>query len=394
MDVIKLLKSKRGFAESRHKTALRVLQRHTSAFLAASFLAVLTVQAALLSGCAPEQEPEELIVVDQTEAESVYTLAIAERGDVIKTRDVSCSYKQLEEQDVSFAVSGKRVSEVCVSLDDVVEKGQVLARLGDNGASDRIDELEYQIARNRLLLAHSRENEQGEIEAIRLQYEYRSGRTEAEAQAANESMEAVRQRYGYEQEDLADAISLDSLELESLKKETADSQIYAEIDGTVSWIASNLEGSTSVKDTPVIRIVDGSECLFTVLDIEQADIFHEGEPVDLRISVGPARGDYKLLPWQMDTWESEGRLLFTFAEEYGVTVEMDTSGTITVVTDKREDVLHVPPRAVHTADGKSFVYCLGEDGMREIRWVETGLHGDDSTEIISGLAEGETVILR
>ena len=68
MDVIKLLKSKRGFAESRHKTALRVLQRHTSVFLAASFLTVLTFQAALLSGCAPEQETEELIVVDQTEA--------------------------------------------------------------------------------------------------------------------------------------------------------------------------------------------------------------------------------------------------------------------------------------------------------------------------------------
>ena len=394
MDVINLLRSIRGLEKSRHMTALQALPKNTSAIMAAAFLAVLAVQTSLLSGCAPAEEPDELIVVEQTEEESVYTLAIAERGDVISTRDVSCSYKQQVEQDVSFAVSGKRVSEVCVSLDDMVTKGQVLARLGDNGAGDRMEELEYQIARNRLLLTHSRANEQGELEAAELQYQYRSGHSEAEAQAASESKEAIRQRYAYEQEDLEDAISLDSLELETLEKEAADSQVCAEIDGTVSWIASNLEGSTSVKDTPVIRIVDGSECLFTVSDMAQADIFHEGEPVDLRISVGPARGDYRLLPWQMDSWESEGRLLFTFAEEYGITVEMGTSGTITVVTDKREDVLHVPPRAVHTADGKSFVYCLGEDGMREIRWVETGLHGDDGTEIVSGLAEGERVILR
>lgn len=394
MNVIRLLKMKQGFAESRRRTALRALAGNTSTALAAAFLAVFIAPGALLTACSPVQEPEELIVVDQTEEESVYTLALAERGDVIRTRDLSCSYKQLEEQEVGFAVSGKRVSEVCVSLDDVVEKGQVLARLGDNGISDRIAELEYQIARNRLLLSHSRENEQSEIEAIRLQYQYRSEQTEAEAQAAAAQTEAVRQRYGYEQEDLTDAISLDSLELESLKKEAADSQICAGIDGTVAWIAPNLEGSTSVKEAPVIRIVDGSECLFTVSDMTQADIFREGEPVDLRISVGPARGDYKLIPWQMDSWESEGRLLFAFAEEYGVTVEMGTSGTITVVTDERKDVLRVPPRAVHTADGKSFVYCLGEDGMREIRWVETGLHGDDSTEITSGLAEGERVILR
>ena len=73
-------------------------------------------------------------------------------------------------------------------------------------------------------------------------------------------------------------------------------------------------------------------------------------------------------------------------------IDVGTAGTIQVVADRRENVLCIPLSAIHTADDGSYVYVLNEDNMREVKWVETGLAGDDTVEILSGLTEGERVI--
>ena len=57
-------------------------------------------------------------------------------------------------------------------------------------------------------------------------------------------------------------------------------------------------------------------------------------------------------------------------------------------------MLTVPLKAVHLASGKSYVYVLGEGNMREVKWIETGLFGDETVEILSGLTEGEKVIIK
>jgi len=65
-----------------------------------------------------------------------------------------------------------------------------------------------------------------------------------------------------------------------------------------------------------------------------------------------------------------------------------------VITGKKEQVLNVPLRAIHTAEDKKYVYVVGQENVREVKWIETGLYGDDCVEVISGLTEGEKVILK
>ena len=48
----------------------------------------------------------------------------------------------------------------------------------------------------------------------------------------------------------------------------------------------------------------------------------------------------------------------------------------------------------HEADGKSYVYVLGENDIREVKWIETGLYGDSMVEVVGGLTEGENIILK
>ena len=69
-------------------------------------------------------------------------------------------------------------------------------------------------------------------------------------------------------------------------------------------------------------------------------------------------------------------------------------GPSAVVSARKTNVLAVPADAVHRAGSGEFVYVVGDSGLREFKWIETGLHGKDYVEVFSGLAEGEKVVLK
>lgn len=68
------------------------------------------------------------------------------------------------------------------------------------------------------------------------------------------------------------------------------------------------------------------------------------------------------------------------------------SATCTFLAGERENVLTLPTRALRQRDGKSMVQIPGDPNPRTVM-VETGLQGDENTEIVSGLNEGDKVIL-
>ncbi|MDE6167974.1 MAG: efflux RND transporter periplasmic adaptor subunit [Acetatifactor sp.] len=348
------------------------------------------------TGCAkavPEGEDHLIITEKEGEERISYTMTEVSTGDVVLTERIECTYLQVEDQDVSFSVSGRRIARTLVREGDTVVKGQLLAELANDQAGSRIDELEYQIARNSLLLEHVDENENNELSARWLQFLYRSGGTKEEEEALKESIRQLQTNDEYLREDYRDAIELDRIELESLRKSDAESRVYAKMNGTVSWVKNNLEGSTCTRDEIIMKIIDGSECLFVVEGEELGELFAEGVPVEMSISSGTGAGQYQLLPYKMEDWGE--RLTFSLQGEVdSSSIEVGAAGSMQVVVDRREGVLTLPSRAVHTADGKPYVYVEGEGNTREVKWIETGLHGDESVEITGGLEQGEKVILK
>ena len=69
---------------------------------------------------------------------------------------------------------------------------------------------------------------------------------------------------------------------------------------------------------------------------------------------------------------------------------------VQIVTEKRDDVILVPRLAVLTDKGESVVYTLaeGESPTAERRIVEVGFTDDANAQILSGLAVGETVVVK
>lgn len=348
----------------------------------------------MLTGCAATEAEEENIVLIEKEKEAiVYDMAVVTVADVVKTEKVKCIYQQVNEQAVCFEVGGKRIDKVYVERGDEVTEGQLLATLDTGNAVDRIETLEYQIARNELTLEYSQLNEDYEISTLWLNYIYNSNGSDAAEEALKANVAQIQQRYEYSREDCQDAIDLDRKELQKLNKELKQANLYAGMSGTISFQKSNLEGSSAVAGEEIMHIIDSSECLFAVEGTKYAEYFSADTKVAMSISSGTGAGDYELIPYNMDAWEE--RLLFAIADDDGSrTIEVGAMGMMKVVLGERKQVLSVPVGAVHVADGKSYVYVLGEDNVREVKWIETGLMGDLYAEVISGLSEGEKVILR
>lgn len=350
----------------------------------------------LLTGCGSEQaqEQENLIIVEQYQNTVEFSLAEATVGDVVKIKKIRCDYEQLESLDMSFAVEGKEIKKVYVNAGDSVKKGQLLAELDIGDVDGKVRELEYKIAKNNLLLEHLDENENNEISAKWANYLYQSSHSDEKEEALKESIAKLQQQNEYTREDYRDAIAMDSLELDWIKAEIADCYLYAGMDGTVSYVKPNMEGTLSDDDYGVISIIAEAEGIFVVEDTEYAPYFTEGVEVELNIISGIGAGDYVVVPFKMEEWDEE-RLLFTFAENTDIaTIKMGAIGTIKIITGMREQVLNIPSKAVHMAEDREYVYVVGEGNVREVRWITTGLYGDNTVEILSGLSEGEKVILK
>lgn len=88
---------------------------------------------------------------------------------------------------------------------------------------------------------------------------------------------------------------------------------------------------------------------------------------------------------------------------YEVTIKLDTTNQelrpgltadVTVHARKQDNALSIPRRAVVEHDGKSFVRIPTQNGEYSEKEVQTGLVGSDGNiEVISGLSEGESIVL-
>lgn len=348
----------------------------------------------MLTGCSTAtEEDENLILIEKEQEAIVYEMAIVSVDDVIKTQKLRCSYQQVNDESLSFSVSGKRVAEVYVEEGDPVVKGQLLAELDIGNADEQIRSLEYNIARNEIILNNLTTNENNDISAAWLRFMYQSGQSEAEKKAVEENVARIQNSYRHSREDCEDALSLDRAQLAILQQDVKNSRIYAGMDGTVYEITERLAGSTSVMGEEVIKIIDSSECLFEVKDMTWASAFEEGMEIDLNIVSGVGAGSYKITPYDVENWDEI--MLFTLADaDANSSIGVGASGTMQFALDERKQVLCVPLKAVHQAGEQYYVYVLGEENMREVKWIEIGLVGDDKVEIVSGLAEGEKVILK
>ncbi len=359
-----------------------------------SLCLILGGTALCAAGCSePEEDEDTFVVIDRNEEESPYTLTKATVSDVVLDVELWFNFKQTQTENVMFPVSGKKVEEVYVKPGDRVKKGQLLAILEGGGREADVRELEYQIARSQLQLSYVDINENFAISERWWRFVYQSSGSDAEEERLQSDLESLKQTYRYQREDIQDKIDMDAARLENYRKELEQGRLYAGMDGVIFRIAGNMDELVTDEKTTAFIIIDDSTCLFEGTKIEYAEYFSDNTVYDVTVGNSSSAVVYQVIPWKKQEWEDTIYLELLDNSVMG-NLKVGDRGRVTLQLDKRENVLTVPNSAVHIASERAYVYVLGENDIREVKWVETGLKGNKLTEIVSGLEEGEAVILK
>lgn len=353
--------------------------------------AVLAMGICLSScGLMPEEEAVRTAPMVKEYKKNVYEFAAVQRSDLSVTERVTCRYVPLKTQNLSFALGGEVVDKVYVQVGDIVEEGQLLAQLELNGLDEDIVQAEIDVEEYRLRLAalEQQQDIQREISAMGWQ-----ALTYSERQRASQELESQLE---LERRKLEDALTVAELNLEELQKQLLKRQIHAPFSGTLTYVREYDEGEKSEFGIRAIVIADSSMSLFRA-ETDKWSYLNPGDVYQTTVN----KKEYTItvadetelgLEAQEKTEGKKAMVYFTLAEP-DFTLEEGDFGSIEVLLDFRADTLHLPIKAVKESGDKKLVFYLREDGLRAYKEVETGIENAKRVEILSGVSEGEQIII-
>ena len=353
----------------------------------------------------PEEEVLPAIPVIRSYEAIEYTQAPVLRGDLTVNTTVSCTYVPAKEENLAFAIGGVYIDKVNVAEGQQVRAGEILVELEQENLQQTISNQEYELKVLRLKKEHLLENLQLDMrkhDIILKEYEWEIQHSDElhgqDVRLQKEKQEQKRAQeqavYGEKIQDIEDAIYIQELYLDEMKANLKDRQLVAGIDGTITYVRKVQDGQRSVMgqilvtvsdmDTTVFRVKGKNALYFTVG--EQVVLTSQKKEYTAEVVESSALG----LEEQQEDDEPIAYLRLTQPDP---TLEEEEKGTIQITLEERKDVLYVNKKAIKTSNGQSFVYMLDEEGLRIMQEVTTGLESGSYIEIMSGLKEGDSVII-
>ncbi|HEY3107478.1 MAG TPA: efflux RND transporter periplasmic adaptor subunit [Chloroflexota bacterium] len=251
-------------------------------------------------------------------------------------------------------------------------------------------------------LDSARANQQGAVEKLQA---LKAGAKPAEIEAARASLVQAQQQLALKKSpstvmdlQLAEvAVKQAQLAIKQAQLDFDNATLTAPYDGLVGAITANI-GEQIGSGTAILTLVDPTQ-IRTDVSVDESDIakIAPGMPAQISFDALPDRRfGGKVVGVSPTSTVTQGVATYT------VSVSIDNSdgslpvgltANVGIVTQQKTDVLLVPNRALRRAGRNQVVDVLTPDGKTETRQVTTGLGNDQVTEAVSGLAEGETVLI-
>lgn len=348
-------------------------------------LTLLLVTALVFTGCSKTED------ISADTSEESYT---AVEVETLKPMELHIenimTAKTYADKDVYVVplMSGK-VESINVNVGDRVNKDDVLFVMDTDSITNQVNQAlaAYDSAKAGYEVSVSQiENAKKSFERIQKLYEEgavpESQYDQAKLAASDESLEAASK--GVDQARIAYENAADALD---------NAVVKAPISGVISDI-SIVEGEFASSAKPPVTIVD-SDSITIELAVpgNMVNKLHKGTEANVEISA--ANYSEKSVIDSISTSADQMTNLYT------VNIILENNGSIkpgmfakvNFETDKIENALAVKTEAVVERDGKSYVFVVSGD-VSEEREVITGLDTGSYIEIKSGLAAGDTVIVK
>jgi len=348
----------------------------------------------------PVEEEAPAAPVVRSYEKTEYTTVAVKRGDVQEYKVVGCSYSSAKQIDLSFGVSGIALGAVYVAQGDSVKEGQLLAELDRTSVLAQIDAKHEEISAMENARKEDTEYYELDLQAAKLTLESLQSDYESADDAAKSALAAkveaqkgriqtLKDNYDRQAKIYDLRLDLLNMELNDLKAEDARRTIYSGMDGIIKTVASADEGYTSEAGVTFITVMDESVSVFSVKG-DSSKYFSIGDNVE--ISVGKSAYSATVTSPEALGIVGEESVIYMVLDEFS-DFSQGTSGSISVVTGGVSDVLYLPTSAIKTYNGTPAVYYLDEGGNKQIKNVETGYEADGFVEIVSGVSEGDTIII-
>jgi RND family efflux transporter MFP subunit len=320
--------------------------------------------------------------------ESALTTVNVTRGDILRTVLVDGSLVMPNKAYLSFGVTGT-VEEVLVDEGNNVTKDQVLARLDAPSLESSVEMAELQV-----------EIAEEQVKAARAQYEIAQINLHEGVLGQSEDvleLQVDMARANWETAKLN--LEISELSLESAELNLEKAIIEAPFDGVVAGISitEGKEVSTATLATPAITLVDTGDIeMRGFIDEIDIAIVQLGQEANIILDALPdeaVKGEVAFISPVGTTLAGVVSYDTTITLENPVAGLKDgMSATAEVIIERRNDVLSIPNRYIRgTLENRMVVVLV--DGQQEEREITLGLSDGFNTEVLSGLNEGEEVVL-
>jgi len=347
----------------------------------------------------------------QVETAVQMTAKVSKMDLVVKVSGTG-SVSPVNQATIKSSDSGK-IKSISFKEGQKVKKGDVLVTFEQEDMSSQVRKSELQI-----------QQKQMDYDALKQKF----------MQAAEEERETMKTQIEQKKLDI-ELAQLDLKELQTKQKETAD--VVAPIDGTI--VTSDIHVSDQVSPNTVLAEMTDYDHLESVVQIDELDIgkVKVGQSVEMTLDAVANQ----VVQGKVTSVSQEGTSQNGVAN-FDVSIALDKSEAIKVgmslqadiIVEKKENALVVPIEAVHQFGGKSYVQIapsgeqtqsekpaaakqnersVSSEGqtnrnggnasssrsarsaamMQNMKEITVGIHNESFIEVLSGLTEGESVLL-
>ncbi len=379
--------------------------------------------------------------------EAAEQLAEVERGDVRISVDGSGNIQLANDVKLSYGVGG-RIDRIYVAEGDTVSQGDVLAQLETDELKLALTQAKVALTQQQVAVTQAEvglktaeynldqaleiytwptievaDAEVDDAEAF-LEYALDKGLAaatiayaQARLDAAQAKLDAMTMQYDTEEvaiKRLEVELAEESLDLaqqglgqarqslEYAEKQLNEATISAPFTGVIADIYAD-EGDVVLPPTlttqPIIYLVDLSTMELD-LDVDEIDIpdVKVGQKAVITVDALPAiELEGKVLTISSVAKEEAGVVIYEVKIGFDVPevteLKVGMSADVDIVIEEASNVLLIPERAITEDSEGNTIVMVRVDDKTEERKVVTGLSDGFYTEIVSGLSEGESVVL-
>ena len=186
--------------------------------------------------------------------------------------------------------------------------------------------------------------------------------------------------------------SLDQLDT-ALENVDASGNVIAPISGTLATM--NAQAGSFISNSLPLAVIEGGEAMKVTVSVSEVLVPQLAIGDEAEVTVDAADQTFTAAIHSVERAANAQTSLYTVT----LTVPADVSGLlsgmfadVTFRTNVSENTLVIPSDAILTSEDTQYVFVVEDDAARYVE-VTTGLTGNGVTEVLSGLTEGQQLVV-